>query len=80
MFATSGFALSLLHVAVYAEAAIIVLLLLLLSYVLFRGMLWMCDCERAEAERDEARQTLHTLRRMSEIRIETVARLRGFSR
>jgi hypothetical protein len=74
------FAISLLHLTVYAETAVIVVLLLALGWVLFQGMLWMKDCQRAEAERDEAQRTLQTLRRMSEIRVETVTRLRGFGR
>jgi hypothetical protein len=71
---------SVLHLAVYAETAIIVVLLLALGWVLFQGMLWMRDCEQAEAERNEARRTLHTLRSMSEIHADTVTRLRGFTR
>lgn len=71
---------SLLHVAVYAEAVVIVVLLVALGWMVFRGMLWMWDCEQAEAERDEARRTLHTLRRMSEIHAQTVNRLRGYGR
>jgi hypothetical protein len=73
------FAVSLLHWVAYTEAALIVLLLLAIGFVLFQGVLWMKDCVRAEAEREEARRTLDTLRRMSEIRVETVARLRGFA-
>ncbi len=72
------FATSLLHLVTYTEAVLIVVLLLALGVVLIRAVVWMRDCEHAEAERDEARETLHTLRRMSEIRVETVTRMRGF--
>jgi hypothetical protein len=71
---------SLLHLAIYSEAAVIVLLLIALVWVLFWGVLWMWDCEQAEAERSEARRTLETLRRMSEIHAQTVNRLRGYGR
>ena len=74
------FALSLLQVVVYAEAAVIVLLLLAVGFVLFEVMVWIKDCERAEAERNEARRTLDTLRRMIGIHTDTVNRLRGFGR
>jgi Tfp pilus assembly protein PilO len=70
---------SLLYLAVYAEAAVIVLLLIALVWVLFWGLLWMWDCEQAEVERSEAKRTLETLRRMSEIHAQTVTRLRGYS-
>jgi uncharacterized membrane protein affecting hemolysin expression len=73
------FAVSLLHWVAYTEAALILLLLLAIVFVLFQGVLWMRNCQRAEAEREEARRTLDTLRRMSEIRVETVTRLRGFT-
>jgi hypothetical protein len=73
-------AISLLHVAVYAEAVVIVVLLLAFGYVWFQGTQWMWDCQRAEAERDEARATLYTLRRMSEIHSDTVTRLREYGR
>lgn len=74
------FATSFLHIAVYAEAAVILLLLGFIGFVWHEATLLMWDCEQAKAERDEARKTLHTLRRMSEIRVETVTRLRGFGR
>jgi nitrate/nitrite transporter NarK len=73
-------ALSLLNVAVYVEAAVIVVLLVALVVTFLRAVVWMWDCEQAEAECEEARKTLHTLRRMSEIRVEVVSRLRGFGR
>jgi len=72
------FAVSLLHLAVYAEATVIVALLLALGFAWFRGTLWMRECEQAEAERNEARKTLNALRRMSEIHTDTVNRLRRF--
>ena len=74
------FALSLLQVAVYAEAAVIVLLLLAVGFVLFEVMVWIKDCERAEAERDEARRTLDTLRGMIGIYTDAVTRLREYGR
>jgi hypothetical protein len=80
MLATFILAVSLLHVAVYAEAAIIIVLLLALGFVWFQGTQWMRDCEQAEAEHEEARKTVHTLRRMSEIHADTVTRLREHGR
>ena len=74
------FAVSLLQIAVYAEAVVVVVLLLALGFVWFQGTQWMWDCERAEAERDEACRTLDTFRRMNEIHAETINRLREFGR
>jgi len=79
MAATVGFASSLLTV-IYVEAAVIVALLLLVLRVGVVGMRRMSQRDRARRERDEARRTLHALERMSEIRVETVTRLRGFSK
>lgn len=71
---------SVLHLAVYTQAAVIVTLLLLVLRVGVVGMRRMRQRDRARRERDEARRTLHTLERMSEIRVETITRLRGFSK
>jgi hypothetical protein len=73
-------AISLLHLAAYAEALVIVVLLIALGYVWFQGTQWMWDCQRAEMERDEARRTLDTFRRMNEIHAETINRIREFGR
>jgi hypothetical protein len=73
------FAAPLLHVAVYTEAVVIVLLLLLVLRISVVEMRYLRQRDRARRERDEAKETLHTLQRMSEIRVETVTRLRGFS-
>ncbi len=74
------FALSLLHVAVYAEAAVILVLLLAVGYLLLVWIALTNDCDRAEAERNEARRTLDTLRRMIGIHTDTDTRLRGYGR
>ncbi|MGC2373117.1 MAG: hypothetical protein WA484_04500 [Solirubrobacteraceae bacterium] len=67
-----------LHLTVYPETIVIVLLLLLVLRLGIVEMRYLRQRDRARRERDEARETLHTLRRMSEIRVETVTRLRGF--
>jgi hypothetical protein len=78
MCASVIFGLDWLHIAVYGEAALIVLLLLALR------VLWVefddleASRRRASRERDEAKEMLAVIRRMSEIRVETVMRLRGF--
>jgi hypothetical protein len=74
------FALSLLQVAVYAEAAVILVLLLAVGYLLLVWIALTNDCDRAEAERNEARRTLDTLRRMIGIHTDTDTRLRGYGR
>lgn len=74
------FALSLLHVAVYVETAVIVLLLGFTGWMLIVNMHYVDECERARDERDEARRTLDTLRRMIGIHSDTVTRLREFGR
>jgi hypothetical protein len=67
-----------LHVAVYGEGALVVVLLLALR------VLWVSAADlderfrRARRERDEAKEGLAVIRRMSEIRVETVTRMRGF--
>ncbi len=73
-------AISLLHLAAYVEAVVIVLLLGFIGFVWHEAMRLMRDYERAETERDEARRTLHTFRRMNEIHAYTVTRLREFGR
>lgn len=70
---------SVLNLVVYTEAAIIVVLLLLALWLLAQSVCWMEKYERARRERDEAKANLATIRRMSEIRVETVTRLRGFA-
>jgi hypothetical protein len=72
------FAISLLHLTVYVESFLIVVLLCFTGWMLVVNMHYVDKCERAKRERDEARQMLQTLRRMSEIRLETVARIKGF--
>jgi hypothetical protein len=72
------FGLDWLHLAVYSEAVVIALLLVLVSRVGSVGADFGWERDRARRERDEAREMLATLRRMSEIRVETVTRLRGF--
>lgn len=74
------FAISLLNLTVYAETVVIVVLLLALGFVWFQGTLWVRDCEQARAERDEARRTLDTFRRMSEIHATTIIRIREYGR
>ncbi|HWY18454.1 MAG TPA: hypothetical protein VNY27_07050 [Solirubrobacteraceae bacterium] len=73
------FAISLLHLAVYTEALVIVVLMFLVLRLCI-GVDWLANQrDRARGERDEARETLAVIRRMSEIRVETVTRLRGFA-
>jgi hypothetical protein len=69
---------SVLSVAVCAEAAVIFVLVLMLWRVAVVGARYLRQRDRARRERNEARQTLALIRRMSEIRVETVTRLRGF--
>jgi hypothetical protein len=78
MCASVIFGLNWLHLAVYGEAVVIVLLLALVLRVGSVGAEFGRERNRARRERDEAREMLATLRRMSEIRVETVTRLRGF--
>lgn len=72
-------AISLLRLVVYAETILIVVLFLLVLRLGVVGARRIRQRDRARRERDEARQILQTLRRMSEIRVETVTRLRGFA-
>lgn len=78
MAASIIFGLDWLHLAVYSEAVVIGLLLVLVLRVGRVGAEFGRERDRARRERDEAREMLATLRRMSEIRVETVTRLRGF--
>jgi hypothetical protein len=67
-----------LHVAVYGEGALILALLLAVR------VLWVSAADlderfrRARRERDDAKEVLAVIRRMSEIRVKTVTRMRGF--
>lgn len=78
MYVSVVFGLNWLHLAIYSEAVVIVLLLGLVWRVDSVGAEFGRERNRARRERDEAREMLATLRRMSEIRVETVTRLRGF--
>lgn len=78
MLALVIFGLRLLRFAVYAEAAVIVVLGLLCIWLFARAVYLVGQYDQALAERDEARATLKAIGRMSEIRVETVARMRGF--
>jgi hypothetical protein len=69
----------LLHSTARIQAAVIFVLVLLLWRVAVVGAQSRRQCDRARRERDEAKETLLILRRMSEIRVETVTRLRGFA-
>lgn len=73
-------AASLLHVVVYVQSALIVILVLMVLRVGTVGMRRVRQRDRARRERDKAEEVLDTLRRMSEIRLETVARIQGFTR
>jgi hypothetical protein len=74
------FATLLLHLTVSVETVVIVILFLLVCRLAVVGERRVRQRDQARRERDEARQVLQTLRRMSEIRVETVARIRGFPR
>jgi hypothetical protein len=78
MAAFAIFGLNWLHLAVYAEAAIIVTLMLVVAVL--RDAIIRLDNRRlrAKRERDEAKDVLNLIRRMSEIRVETLTRMRGF--
>jgi hypothetical protein len=71
------FGVNWLHMAIYEGVVIVAL-------VLAVGVLWIAfddldrDYRQAKRERDEAKETLGVIQRMSEIRVETVTRLRGF--
>lgn len=70
----------LLHLTISVETAVIVLLVLLLWRSLVLMAQFRRQCARARRERNEAKEQLATLRRMSEIRVETVTRLGAFGR
>lgn len=78
MAASIIFGLDWLHLAVYGEMLLIALLIVVVIRVGSVGAELGRERNRARRERDEAREMLATLRRMSEIRVETVTRLRGF--
>jgi hypothetical protein len=75
MLALIIFGLRLLRLAVYAEAAVI-LVLLVAAVLLYAEAGRLYDgCELARAERDQARYTLGAIRHMSDIRHDTVRRM-----
>jgi hypothetical protein len=80
MAAAFVFADVLLHVAVSVQTAVIVLLVLLLLRVGAVGAQSRKQLVQARRERNQAKEQLATLRRMSEIRLDVVARLGGFGR
>lgn len=69
------FGLLLLHLAVYAEAAVIVILLVAAAWLYAEAARWYDLCELARAERDGARATLGAMQRMSDIRRDTAGRM-----
>jgi hypothetical protein len=71
-------AVSLLQLTVCAETVFIGLLLLLVMWLFVLVERRVYQRNHAREERDEAKEMLMVLRRMSEIRVETVARIRGF--
>jgi type II secretory pathway component PulK len=73
-------AVSLLHLAVYTEAAVIVVLLLLLLRFGIVGGLYLRQRNRARQQRNEARQALAVLQRMSEVRLDTIEYLTDLTR
>jgi hypothetical protein len=74
------FATVLLHLTISVATVVIVVLVLLLWRSLVLTAQFGRQCARAQRERNEARKQLATLRRMSEIRLDVVARLAGFGR
>ena len=72
--------LGVLELAACAEGALIVLLLVIAGLCFWNAVYWADRYEEARDAREEARATLATLRRMSEIRVETVTRMKGFGR
>jgi hypothetical protein len=73
------FATALLHLTVGVQTAVIVALALLLLRVGIVGERSRKERDRARGECNEVKEQLATLRRMSEIRLEVVTRLRGFN-
>jgi len=72
------FGLGALELAACAEGAVVVLLLVVAGVCFRSAVYWSGRYEEARDARDEARATLATVRRMSEIRVETVTRMKGF--
>ena len=70
----------LLHLTIGIQTAVIVLLVLLLLRVGIVGERSRKQLVQARRERNNAEEQLATLRRMSEIRLDVVARLGGFGR
>jgi hypothetical protein len=70
----------LLHSTVRIEAAVIFLLLLIVLRIGVVEMRYLRQRDQARWERDEAREILAVIRRMSEIRVEVKTQLRGFTR
>jgi MFS superfamily sulfate permease-like transporter len=70
----------LLHLTIGIQTAVIVLLVLLLLRVGAVGAQSRRQLVQARRERNQAKEQLATLRRMSEIRLDVVARLGGFGR
>jgi hypothetical protein len=69
----------LLHSTARIEAAVIFVLVLLVLRLGIVEMRYLRQRDRARRERDEAREILAVIRRMSEIRVEVITRLRGFA-
>lgn len=69
---------SLLLGALITETIFMVFLLLLLARVFIVALRRTDQRNRARRERDEAKEVVDVLRRMSEIRMETVTRIKGF--
>ncbi|HEY7831906.1 MAG TPA: hypothetical protein VIC06_15200 [Solirubrobacteraceae bacterium] len=69
-------AVSLLQLTICVETVFIGLLLLLVMWLFVLVERRVYQRNQAREERDEAKEILTVLRRMSEIRLETVARLR----
>lgn len=79
MLATFILASSLLLLgALIAETVFMVFLLLLLARVFVVALRRTDQRNRVRRERDEAKEVVDVLRRMSEIRMETVTRIKGF--
>jgi hypothetical protein len=66
---------SVLHIAVYGEAAVIVLLLILAAVLYVRLGFAEADRYDAVAERDEQRIVVQTMREMSRTHAETITRI-----
>lgn len=73
-------AVTLVHLVAYVEVFAIVALLLLVQKLLLISDVYLNERDEAERQRDEAKETLAVVRRMSELRVETVMRIQGFSR